>query len=112
VQVHQLVLSTVIGKHGILAQFGLTAPVATVLRSLEGAIDVRPVMRHIYCVSDAVSVQTLATGLIRLIPCATDTVNAGQNMLDTSVISAISIYAQFCVPSVLYPQVQPVCIAL
>jgi len=40
VTVHQNLLSVVIGKHGPLAQFGVTAPVAAVLRTLEGGIDV------------------------------------------------------------------------
>ena len=38
--VHQALLSTVIGKHSIFAQFGLTAPILVVLRSLEAIIDV------------------------------------------------------------------------
>ena len=40
VKVHQLLLSTVIGKHSIFAQFGVTAPIAAILRSLEAGIDV------------------------------------------------------------------------
>ena len=40
VGVHQNLLSTVIGKHGIFAQFGVTAPIAAVLRTLEAGIDV------------------------------------------------------------------------
>ena len=35
-----MLLATVIGKHGIFAQFALTAPVAAVLRTLEATIDV------------------------------------------------------------------------
>ncbi|KAJ7685888.1 hypothetical protein B0H17DRAFT_1225485, partial [Mycena rosella] len=51
VQIHQTLLSTVIGKHTIFAQFGATAPITAVLRTLEGAID------------------SFAYGLIALIPC-------------------------------------------
>ena len=40
VNVHQLLLSTVIGQHSIFAQFALTAPIAAVLRTLEAGIDV------------------------------------------------------------------------
>jgi hypothetical protein len=40
VRVHQQLLATVIGKHGIFAQFGVTAPIAAILQSLEAAIDV------------------------------------------------------------------------
>ena len=39
-EVHQNLLSVVFGKHSILAQFGVTAPVAAILRTLEGGIDV------------------------------------------------------------------------
>jgi len=40
VTVHQNLLSVVSEKHSILAQFGVTAPVAAVLRTSEGGIDV------------------------------------------------------------------------
>ncbi|KAJ7586963.1 hypothetical protein C8J56DRAFT_890889 [Mycena floridula] len=39
VKVHQLLLSTVIGKHGIFAACFFTAPVAVVLRALEAVVD-------------------------------------------------------------------------
>jgi len=38
--IHQAVLATVIGKHSIFAQFGVTAPIAAILRLLEAGIDV------------------------------------------------------------------------
>jgi flagellar motor component MotA len=40
VLVHQALLATVIGKHGIFAQYLLTAPIASALRNLEAIIDV------------------------------------------------------------------------
>ncbi|KAJ7182507.1 hypothetical protein C8R43DRAFT_1228911 [Mycena crocata] len=93
VQVHQLVLSTVIGKHSIFAQFGLTAPIAAVLRTLEGGID------------------AFAFALIALIPCEKLTVQQGQNELDVSVKASIEIYIQICTPSLFYPKVLPICFA-
>ena len=38
--VNQALLSTVIDKHTIFAQFGDTAPIAAILRTLEASIDV------------------------------------------------------------------------
>ncbi|KAM0671145.1 hypothetical protein ACQRIU_001540 [Beauveria bassiana] len=56
VQVHIVLLSTVIGKRGLLSSTPFTAPIGAVLRELEGAVD------------------TLAFGIIALIPfCADDT---------------------------------------
>jgi hypothetical protein len=46
VGVHQTLLATVIGKHSIFAQYGITAPVAAVLRSLEAVIDVSSFYFH------------------------------------------------------------------
>ncbi|KAJ7753455.1 hypothetical protein B0H16DRAFT_1886892 [Mycena metata] len=56
VQVHQALLATVIGKHAIFVQFGATAPVAAVLRTLEATID------------------SFAFAMINLIPCGADSV--------------------------------------
>lgn len=39
-RVHQALLATIIGKHSIFAQFGLTAPIVAVLRTLESGVDV------------------------------------------------------------------------
>lgn len=38
--IHQQLLGTVIGQHGLLEQTPLTAPVGAVLRVLEGVVDV------------------------------------------------------------------------
>ncbi|KAJ7126020.1 hypothetical protein C8R44DRAFT_780859 [Mycena epipterygia] len=56
-----------------------------------------------------VRVQSLAFGLIRLIPCAIDTVNMGQKALDTSVTTSIKLYAEFCIPSPFFPTFPPTC---
>ncbi|KAJ6570512.1 hypothetical protein DFH09DRAFT_1080076 [Mycena vulgaris] len=93
VRIHQALLSTVISKHSIFAQFGGTAPITAILRALEGGID------------------ALALGLIALIPCASTTVSMGQNMLDTSVRNSIALYSEFCIPSLLFPAIPPVCFA-
>ncbi|KAN0128113.1 hypothetical protein V8E53_013211 [Lactarius tabidus] len=94
VNVHQTLLATVIGKHGILAQFGVTAPVATVLQSLEAVID------------------SFAFAMINMIPCASDSVNSDQQQLDQTVGQAITLYQQLCIPNPLYPTLQPVCIGV
>ncbi|KAF8591047.1 hypothetical protein K439DRAFT_1627131 [Ramaria rubella] len=91
VNVHQQLLSTVIGKHAILAQFGVTAPVAAVLRTLEATID------------------SFAFAMINLIPTQKPAVQNDQSTLDTSVGNTITTYEQFCIPSPTYPTVQPVC---
>ncbi|KAF7332844.1 UVI-1 protein [Mycena venus] len=94
VRIHQALLSTVIGKHSIFAQFGLAAPIAAILRSLESIID------------------TFAFALIAMIPTKTASVEAGKNALDTSVKNTIELYTQLCLPSPLYPLIPPVCITL
>ncbi|KAF8258933.1 hypothetical protein EI94DRAFT_1814282 [Lactarius quietus] len=94
VTVHQNLLSVVIGKHGIMAQFGLTAPIATVLKSLEATID------------------SFANAMIAMLPtCNTASVQTDQSNLDGSVGNAISTYEQFCIPSPLYPTIQPICLS-
>ncbi|KAJ7434464.1 hypothetical protein FB451DRAFT_1467571 [Mycena latifolia] len=91
VEVHQALLSTIIGKHSILAQFGVTAPIAAALRSLEAAID------------------SFAFAMINLIPTQAPAVTNDQNSLDGSVTNTITIYEQICIPSILYPTLPPVC---
>ncbi|KAF2228863.1 hypothetical protein EV356DRAFT_497064 [Viridothelium virens] len=46
VLIHQQLLSTIIGQHGLLATSGFGAPVAAVLRALEGAVDVSSSNSH------------------------------------------------------------------
>ncbi|KAJ6615791.1 hypothetical protein B0H10DRAFT_48348 [Mycena sp. CBHHK59/15] len=94
VQVHQVLLSTVIGKHSIFAQFGVTAPIASILRSLEAAID------------------SFAFAMINMIPTQATAVNTDKTSLDSSVGNTISTYEQICIPSVLYPGLPPICASL
>ncbi|KAF8970482.1 hypothetical protein BDZ97DRAFT_1791674 [Flammula alnicola] len=93
IQVHQDLLSTVIGKHSVFAQFGATAPIAAALRSLEAIVD------------------SFAISMINLIPTKADDVQTGAASLNTSVGNSITLYQQICVPSPLYPTIPPVCIA-
>ncbi|KAJ6608127.1 hypothetical protein B0H10DRAFT_2227151 [Mycena sp. CBHHK59/15] len=94
VAIHQALLSTVIGKHGIFAQFGVTQPIADVLRNLEAGID------------------SFAFAMIAMIPTQTPSVNADKGSLDSSVGNTISLYQQLCIPSVLYPTLMPICVSL
>ncbi|KAJ7330829.1 hypothetical protein DFH08DRAFT_966584 [Mycena albidolilacea] len=94
VRVHQALLSTVIGKHTIFAQFGLTGPITAVLRSLEAGID------------------SFAFALIAMIPTKQANVTTDKNMLDDSVGNTITLYQQICIPSPLYPTVPPVCVVV
>ncbi|KAJ6619198.1 hypothetical protein B0H10DRAFT_1913109 [Mycena sp. CBHHK59/15] len=89
VAIHQALLSTVISKHGIFAQFGVTAPIAAVLRSLEASID------------------SFAFAMIDMIPTQAPSVQTDKNSLDSSVGNTITLYEQICIPSVLYPTLCP-----
>ncbi|KAF5328341.1 hypothetical protein D9619_013315 [Psilocybe cf. subviscida] len=92
VRVHQALLATVIGKHSIFAQFGLTAPIAAVLRTVEAGVD------------------TFAFQLINLIPDKRNTVQAQINSLDLTLKTSINTYTQICFPSKGYPQTKPTCV--
>ncbi|KAJ7196436.1 hypothetical protein GGX14DRAFT_575002 [Mycena pura] len=94
VHVHQILLATVIGQHSIFSQFGLTAPITAILRDLEAGID------------------SFAFAMIDLIPTKSSDVTDDRNQLDTSVGNTISQYEQLCIPSPLYPELLPICIAL
>ncbi|KAJ7176380.1 hypothetical protein C8R43DRAFT_943164 [Mycena crocata] len=89
VKVHQLLLSTVIGKHGIFAQCGFVAPILVVLRLIEGIVD------------------TFAFALIGLIPSKSGEVKNGAAMLSGTVKETITVYSQICLPGPFYP---PVCV--
>ncbi|KAF7369593.1 hypothetical protein MVEN_00290000 [Mycena venus] len=92
VNIHQALLATVIGKRSIFSQFGATAPIAAVLRTLEATID------------------SFAFAMIDLIPCGASSVTNDKNGLDTSVGKSITLYEHPCIPSILYPTVMPVCL--
>ncbi|KAJ7351284.1 hypothetical protein DFH08DRAFT_694581 [Mycena albidolilacea] len=85
-------LSIVIGKHSIFAQFALTVPIVAVLRSLEGAVD------------------SFAYAMITLIPTKQISVTSDLHGLDVSVDNTIAKYGQICIPSLLYPTALPICI--
>jgi hypothetical protein len=94
VLVHQALLSTVIGKHAIFSQFGVTAPITAILRSLEAGID------------------SFAFAMINLIPTRQSDVTDDKDQLDSSVGNTVTLYTQLCIPSPLYPGLMPVCAAL
>ncbi|KAF7540209.1 hypothetical protein G7054_g1608 [Neopestalotiopsis clavispora] len=74
VTIHQQLLNIVIGKHGLLSQTPFTAPMAAVLRTLEGAVD------------------TLAFGVIDLVPTCAQGATQNLNSLDTTLNDAITTY--------------------
>ncbi|RPD59239.1 hypothetical protein L226DRAFT_614068 [Lentinus tigrinus ALCF2SS1-7] len=74
VQVHQLLLNTIIGKHSLAAQFFLTAPIAAALRSLESIVD------------------TFAFTLLALIPTEQDDASFQLDELTVTFKEAIKTY--------------------
>jgi hypothetical protein len=87
-------LSILIGDHPVFAQYGFTAPISASLRSLEGALD------------------SYAFSLISVAPSQQGAITEDQNSIDTSLGNAITTYSQICIPSPLYPTVQPVCVSV
>ncbi|KAM0743908.1 hypothetical protein ACQRIT_001222 [Beauveria bassiana] len=77
VQVHIALLSTVIGKSGLLSYTPLTAPIGAVLRTLEGVVD------------------TLAFGIIALIPFCADDTQQRIDSLDQKFQEAKAAYNPF-----------------
>ncbi len=75
VRVHQVLLNTVIGKHGILARTPFTAPIAAVLRTVEAGVD------------------ELAFGLIDLIPTCAARATQDKQALDQSLELSIQVYS-------------------
>ncbi|PPQ96027.1 hypothetical protein CVT25_013889 [Psilocybe cyanescens] len=94
VLVHQILLSTVIGKHSIFAQFAVTTPITAILRALEAQVD------------------ALAFGLINLIPTRKPDVQESRKSLDASLTIAISTYREVCIPSPFYPSKGPTCVSV
>ncbi|KDQ60086.1 hypothetical protein JAAARDRAFT_595497 [Jaapia argillacea MUCL 33604] len=74
VKIHQLLLSTIIGKHGFLAQFGFAAPVRLALVAIEGGVD------------------AFAFALIKLIPTQSSAAVKQVTMLKASLNVAITTY--------------------
>jgi hypothetical protein len=92
--VTQQMLSTLIGKHSIFAQFGVTAPVTSSLQSLEAALD------------------SFTFALTAVAPSQQGAITTGKDSVDTPLGKAIAVYGEICIPSPLYPSVPPVCVGL
>lgn len=74
-QVHQQLLNTVIGKHGLLSLTPFTQPIAAVLRTLEGGVD------HI------------AFDIIDAVPNCAQDATQNKNSLDSTLGDAIDTYS-------------------
>lgn len=74
VQVHQALLKTVIGKHGLLSLTPFTQPIAAVLRTLEGGVD------------------TIAFGIIDTVPTCAEGATNDKNSLDMTLKDAQDKY--------------------
>lgn len=72
--VHQDLLRTVIGKHGLLSLTPFTHPVAAVLRTLEGGVD------------------TIAFGIIDSVPTCAQDATQNKNNLDSTLSDAVDTY--------------------
>ncbi|KAJ6549984.1 hypothetical protein B0H19DRAFT_1073880 [Mycena capillaripes] len=88
----QGLMSALIGKQSIFAQFGVTGQISAALRGVEAAND------------------SFAFSLIDVVPTVAAGVQGDKDSLDTAVGNAISLYGQLCIPSPLYPTVLPVCV--
>ena len=75
VKVHQALLATVIGKHGILEITGVAYPMAAVLRGVEGVVD------------------EIAFTLIGEVPACAAKAKAQKQNLDKSLQKSIDTYA-------------------
>ena len=74
VHVHQALLNTVIGKHGLLAATGFGVPIAAGLRAIEGVVD------------------TLAVDIIGLVPTCAAQATAAKKQLDGTLKQAVTVY--------------------
>ncbi|KIM37084.1 hypothetical protein M413DRAFT_423938 [Hebeloma cylindrosporum] len=86
-----ILMSTLVGKHSIFAQFALTVRIASTLRPLDS------------------SLESLSFALIDLLPTRKDHVDEAKDKFSASTAAASTKYDQFCIPSPLYPVVAPVC---
>ncbi|KAJ5318536.1 hypothetical protein N7476_004956 [Penicillium atrosanguineum] len=75
VQVHQQLLQTVIGKHGLLSLTPFTQPISQVLRTLEGGVD------------------TIAFGIIDTVPSCAQDATQNKNSLDSTLTDAVNEYS-------------------
>ncbi|OJJ02054.1 hypothetical protein ASPVEDRAFT_887658 [Aspergillus versicolor CBS 583.65] len=76
VMVHQALLNTVIGKHGLLSLTPFTQPIGQVLRVLEGGVD------------------ALAFGIIDSVPTCGQEATKNKNSLDMTLTEAQDTYSQ------------------
>ena len=90
----QKMLSPLTGDHSYFAQISATAPIASSLRALEAALD------------------SYAYALLAVAPSQQGAIAGGQSNVNDSLGNAIGLYGQICIPSPLYPTVQPVCVGL
>ncbi|EPS44062.1 hypothetical protein H072_1915 [Dactylellina haptotyla CBS 200.50] len=87
-------VSSLISKHMIFVQFGVGRPILGALLRLKESVD------------------TFAKSLAVLAPAIQDDVHAGGESIITIIDSAITTYEQLCIPSPLYPTIQPVCVSV
>jgi hypothetical protein len=87
-------LSTLTRDQPVFAQFGQTAPITSALRSLEGTFD------------------SYAYALVSVAPSQQGAIASDQSSVETSLGDEITLYSQICIPSPLYPTLQPLCIAV
>jgi hypothetical protein len=90
----QKMLTPLTADHSYFAQFSVTAPIASSLRALEAALD------------------SYAYALLAVAPSQQGAIAGGQSSVNDSLGNAIGLYGQICIPSPLYPTVQPVCVGL
>jgi hypothetical protein len=74
--IHQELLKTVIGKHGLLSLTPFTKPIAAVLQTLEGGVD------------------ELAFGIIDSVPTCAQDATQNKNSLDSTLRDARDKYDQ------------------
>ncbi|KIM37094.1 hypothetical protein M413DRAFT_423953 [Hebeloma cylindrosporum] len=84
-------MTTLIEKKPVFAEFALTVRIAASLGSLESSLD------------------SFAIALNDLIPTRKAAVSQAKASLDSSAKSARTKYEEFCIPSPLYPTLPPIC---
>jgi hypothetical protein len=93
VSVHQTLLNTIIGKHGILSLFFFTEPVRVALVSLEAAVDVSNACIRSHIRFAHISCQSFALALIDMIPTQAPAANEQFNSLSITINAAIQVYS-------------------
>jgi hypothetical protein len=95
VAVHQALLSTIIGKQGLLAQFGFAGPIRAALVALEALVDVCLFIFFVCTLIHEVRMftQRFALDLISLIPTRQNEGNSAKTNLDISLGAAIIAYS-------------------